>query len=94
MEAKRIMESKWQGSFVFTREWPLSTPDIVFIDGDHSESAIFKDIESATWLRSKWILMDDWFPKWGETQKVIKSLDITPIAILGTMALFYLPANK
>ncbi len=62
-----------------------------FIDGDHSEAAIEKDLQFMLSLGIQWILFDDWFPHWGDTQIVLKKRGIAPVAILGTMALCKFP---
>ncbi len=90
MQAKAIMEAKWPG-FTFLRPGdllPRTDYDFAFIDGDHSESAITKDINTSLSLGINVILADDWFPLWGDTQKSMQKLGMTPCAILGTMALW------
>lgn len=61
--------------------------DLGFIDGDHSSDAIRSDVALMRELRVPWVLFDDFWPHWGDTQQVMKELGITPVAILGTMAL-------
>jgi hypothetical protein len=65
--------------------------DFGFIDGDHSAEAIRNDFDLMRELRIKWVLADDFFPHWGDTQIVMKEQGICPVAILGTMALCKFP---
>lgn len=62
-------------------------PNLGFIDGDHSAAAIRNDVAIMRGRRVPWVLFDDFWPHWGDTQQVMKELGITPVAILGTMAL-------
>jgi hypothetical protein len=61
--------------------------ELGFIDGDHSAEAIREDYALMRELRVPWVLFDDFWPHWGDTQQVMQELGITPVAILGTMAL-------
>jgi len=42
-----------------------ASPDLVFIDGDHEHDAVARDILLAKSLATRWILLDDWWPKFG-----------------------------
>jgi hypothetical protein len=63
-----------------------------FIDGDHGFQAIRNDLSLMRARRVPWVLFDDFWPHWGDTQIVFKEQGITPVAILGTMALCKFPA--
>lgn len=45
--------------------------DLCFLDGAHDEQSIIKDIELCKWLGVEYILFDDWYPRYGETQKAV-----------------------
>lgn len=45
--------------------------DLVFIDGAHDEKSIIEDIELAKFLEIPYLLFDDWYPRFGETQKAV-----------------------
>lgn len=65
--------------------------NFAFIDGDHSEASIENDLNGIMALGVEWVLFDDWYPHWGDTQRVLMKRGITPVAILGTMALCHFP---
>lgn len=50
---------------------PYGKYGLVFIDGAHDEENIIKDIELAARLEIPYLLLDDWYPKYGETQKAV-----------------------
>lgn len=50
---------------------PLEGFDLCFIDGAHDEENIIKDIEWTKQLRIPYVLFDDWYPRYGETQKAV-----------------------
>lgn len=62
-------------------------PDLAYIDGDHSLAAIVKDTELCLRHGAKYILYDDYWPHWGDTQEAMKQLNLYPLAIIGTMAI-------
>lgn len=96
IEAMKIMGTKWGA------RWWGFTPDSIpkekgcfqfgFIDGDHGFQAIRNDLALMRERRVPWVLFDDFWPHWGDTQIVFKEQGITPVAILGTMALCHFPA--
>lgn len=45
--------------------------DLAFIDGAHDEDNITKDIELCKDLGIEYLLFDDWYPRYGETQKAV-----------------------
>lgn len=50
----------------------MITPfDLCFIDGAHDEESIICDIELTKKLTIPYILLDDWYPRYGETQKAV-----------------------
>jgi hypothetical protein len=93
--AKESMEKKWGGKFQFLSpdqaSYYSAVFDFGFIDGDHSAEAIRNDIDLMRQYQVGWILFDDFWPHWGDTQIVMKEQGICPVAILGTMALCKFP---
>lgn len=92
MTAARAMKQKWPDQFALknpSEKFPeyYSSCKFGLIDGDHSADAIHKDLDFMRQHRVPWVLFDDFWPHWGDTQQVMKELGITPVAILGTMAL-------
>jgi hypothetical protein len=98
MQAQEAMEKKRGYMHRFSR--PEAATDLIrevelygkkyalgFIDGDHSKSAISADYALMRALGVPWVLFDDFWPHWGDTQIVMQDEGICPIAILGTMAL-------
>lgn len=45
--------------------------DLCFIDGAHDEASIVCDIELCKYLHVPYLLFDDWYPRYGETQKAV-----------------------
>lgn len=45
--------------------------DFAFIDGAHDEDSIVADIKLAARLGIPYLLLDDWYPRYGETQKAV-----------------------
>jgi len=45
--------------------------DLCWIDGAHDDESITQDIELAKRLIIPYILFDDWYPRYGETQKSV-----------------------
>lgn len=92
LEALKIVKRRHQ-DFQWCRNFPPPGEfDFGFIDGDHSEDAINKDTDIMVSAGIEWVLYDDFFKKWGDTQDVFRKRGITPVAILGTMALCQFPA--
>lgn len=91
MEARRVMEEMWGERFAFIRPGerdPLfGRYDFGFVDGDHSREAITADTKTMLANKVPWVLYDDFWPHWGDTQMVMVEQGLVPIAILGTMAL-------
>ncbi len=44
---------------------------LAFIDGAHDEVNIMEDIRLCMKLRIQYLLFDDWYPRYGETQKAV-----------------------
>lgn len=76
-EAARFLEKKYFPRFTFwradTKMLILTDPDIdlIFIDGAHDEASITKDIRIALYGKVKYLLFDDWYPRYAETQKAV-----------------------
>jgi hypothetical protein len=47
---------------------PYGKYELVFIDGAHDEKSITEDILLVKRLEAAYILFDDWYPRYGETQ--------------------------
>jgi len=45
--------------------------DLCFIDGAHDEQNIVNDINLCSYLKVPYLLFDDWYPRYGETQKAV-----------------------
>jgi predicted O-methyltransferase YrrM len=93
MNAAGIMQKEFGSRFRFIQRdrqiINLSTsPDFMFIDGDHSIEGVNMDTQLAITLGIQNILFDDYFLHWSDgTQPAIEKFKLVPIAILGTMAL-------
>jgi hypothetical protein len=91
IQARDSMIKKWPGRFQFIRPFEADKCygfcDFGFIDGDHGRDSIRRDVEFMRQRRAGWVLFDDFWPHWGETQIVMQEQSLCPIAILGTMAL-------
>lgn len=57
--------------------------DGAFIDGDHSEAGILRDIEACRRLGIRQFLFDDIFPQFGETLPAIRKSGLRLLAIVG-----------
>lgn len=91
VQARAIMENKWPSKFQFlspdqARHYS-AVFDFGFIDGDHSAAAIRSDMDLMRQYQVQWVLADDFWPHWGDTQIVLEEQNLCPVAILGTMAL-------
>jgi hypothetical protein len=77
--AANFLEHKYGPRFDFIhcdskRVWYLLAGryyDLCFIDGAHDEESVHNDIQLAIDLRIPYILFDDWYPRYGETQKAV-----------------------
>lgn len=79
-EAGKFLQLKYPHRFAFTcdgikdyvkgflsqNKW-----DLIFIDGDHKEESIIIDIQLAKGLKIPYLLFDDWYPRYGETQLAV-----------------------
>ena len=45
--------------------------DLCWLDGSHDETSIVFDIEVCKTFKVPYILFDDWYPRYGETQKAV-----------------------
>lgn len=74
-EAASFLEVKYPGMFVyFNRKYTivnLGGFDLSFIDGAHDEENITNDIQYVQAHKVPYILFDDWYPRYGETQKAV-----------------------
>lgn len=52
-------------------ELPATGFDLCFIDGAHDEKSIIEDTEMCINLKIPYIFYDDWYPRYGETQKAV-----------------------
>lgn len=50
---------------------PFQKYGLVFIDGAHDEDSIVADIELAARLEMPYLLFDDWYVRYGETQRAV-----------------------
>lgn len=89
MKAAEMMSLKWKDRFTFSRPGAIASADadIAYVDGDHSLDSIISDFKYVETYNPKWILADDYFPKWGATQEAMHKLGYKAEAILGTMVL-------
>jgi hypothetical protein len=75
IEAARFLEDKFDGMFLyFDRKYTsidLGQFDLCFIDGAHDEYSIVADINLSKYLTIPYVLFDDWYPRYGETQKAV-----------------------
>lgn len=96
MEAAQIMSRKYGGRFRFLQgsseklmdwETPLHF-GLMFIDGGHELEAVSNDIALGKILGIPYLLLDDFFPKWGVgVQPAIEQHGLIPLAIIGNQAL-------
>jgi hypothetical protein len=66
------LTNKYSQRFKFFNRSDLSfwgaNADLCFIDGAHDDDSITKDIELCRSLKIPYLLFDDWYPRYGETQ--------------------------
>lgn len=55
----------------FPIKWIHNVFQLAFIDGAHDEENITKDIELCKYMKMPYLLFDDWYPRYGETQKAV-----------------------
>jgi len=83
LEGIELLRERYQDRFVF--EWREDMDDdaikawvaqyyfdLAFIDGAHDEQSIINDIHFCVALRIPYLLFDDWYPRYGETQKAVE----------------------
>lgn len=51
--------------------YPEKYFDLAFIDGAHDQMSIFGDICMCKDMKIPYLLFDDWYPRYGETQKAV-----------------------
>lgn len=74
LEAALLVGTKFPGRFDFinqdsallSRHVGRGAFDLIFIDGDHRYAAVRSDLALAKAKRIKWVLLDDWWPHFGE----------------------------
>lgn len=78
LEAAEIIYYKFHDRFGFNWREDLDTMefepyyyDLIFIDGSHIGKDIIKDIQLAKRLQIPYLLFDDWYPRFGETQQAV-----------------------
>lgn len=75
LEGAKILKEKYKERFnYFNRDevnLDATIASLCFIDGAHDEESITKDIYLVRWLGIEYLLFDDWYPRYGETQKAI-----------------------
>jgi hypothetical protein len=84
IDAARYLEHKYRFHDRFTFNWredidtgnninpyPEYYFDLAFIDGAHDEENIEKDIQLCKLMKIPYLLFDDWYPRYGETQKAV-----------------------
>lgn len=50
---------------------PYGYFQLAFIDGAHDEESIVEDILMCRYMDIRYLLFDDWYPRYGETQKAV-----------------------
>lgn len=77
IEGARYLEKKYFPRFTFwrsdTKGLLLTDPeiDLVFIDAAHDEKSIINDIRVAKAAKVKFILFDDWYKRYADTQDAV-----------------------
>lgn len=74
-DAADYLMGKHRGMFLyFDRKYTgidLGNFELAFIDGAHDEENVTKDIQLCKEMKIPYILFDDWYPRYGETQKAV-----------------------
>lgn len=73
-QASVVLYQKFAGRFAFQfREEKIFdlSYDMCFVDGAHDEENITNDIELCKSMKIPFLLFDDWYPRYGETQKAV-----------------------
>lgn len=81
----------WRGAleYIYSNPETLGYFDLCFIDGAHDEESIIKDIELSKRLNIPYLLFDDWYPRFGETQKaVIKFPELELVKDMNNLRLY------
>ncbi len=74
LEGAIFVYNKYSDRFGFEyrhKKFTYNEYDLAFIDGAHDEVNITKDIELCKDLGVDYLLFDDWYPRYGETQKAV-----------------------
>lgn len=76
IESAQYLYYKYLHRMGFLYRWELGVLkdmefDLAFIDGAHDEENITNDIELCKRLKIPYLLFDDWYPRYGETQKAV-----------------------
>lgn len=80
IEAGNILHERFKGRFGYwiingIADYPIlmwkNYFDLCWLDGAHDEQSIFWDIRVCIEMKIPYILFDDWYPRYGETQKAV-----------------------
>lgn len=70
-----FLEKRYAGKFLYSNRSNMATPyryyHMAFIDGAHDDGSVFEDIVLCEKMGIPHILFDDWYPRYGETQKAV-----------------------
>lgn len=73
--AALFLENKFGSRFNYWNRKDFPKPytkyGLVFIDGAHDEASIIEDIKLSKELDIPYLLLDDWYSKYGETQQAV-----------------------
>lgn len=73
--AALYLENKYPNGFRYSSRSAMAKPyayfHMAFIDGAHDEESIFEDIVMCQGMKIPYLLFDDWYPRYGETQKAV-----------------------
>lgn len=70
---KQRFEFYWRGAMEFVYSQPVLEGyfNLCFIDGAHDEENVSNDIMLCIDMKIPYLLFDDWYPRYGETQKAV-----------------------
>jgi hypothetical protein len=65
--------------FSYSIRWNMAKPyayyELAFIDGAHDEESVFEDIVMCQEMKIPYLLFDDWYTRYGETQKAVQQFN-------------------